>query len=321
MTDPIEGIHHITAIASDPQRNLDFYTQVMGLRLVKLTINFDDPGTYHFYFADELGLPGTLLTFFPWANAKRGRKGVGQVSAVGFNIPSGAIGYWQERLKGHGISASDPFSRFDEEVLVLHDPDGMQLELVAREDGANGPIWDGGPVPAQHAVRGFASPTLMIEGFEKTARLMTDIFGYQQIEQSGSRFRFYPKNGSGPVGTRVDIEVRPSEQPGQMNAGIVHHIAWRAKNDEQQLAWRQLLIDQGFDVTPVMDRQYFHSIYFREPGGILYEIATDPPGMGLDESVENLGTQLRLPPWMEPRRADIERIVPELRLPASEKQK
>jgi glyoxalase family protein len=319
MPDAIQGIHHITAIAGDPQRNLDFYTQVMGLRLVKLTVNFDDPGTYHFYFGDEKGLPGTLLTHFPWPNAKQGRRGVGQVSAVGFNIPAGSIHYWIERFKSHGVSTAAPFSRFDEDVLVLHDPDGMQVEMVARADGADGPIWEGGPVPPEHAVRGFASPALMMEGYEKSAQLLTEIFGLTQSDQSGARYRFTAA-GSGPVGTRLDIEVRPDEQPGGMGAGIVHHIAFRAKDDAQQLEWRELLVDQGFDVTPVMDRQYFHSIYFREPGGVLYEIATDPPGMGLDETVEALGSRLRMPPWLEPRRGDIEGIVPPLRLPTRERQ-
>ncbi len=318
MPEPIRGIHHITAIAADPQRNLDFYTQVLGLRLVKLTVNFDDPGTYHFYFGDAAGHPGSILTFFPWGNIRRGRHGTGQVGMVAFNIPQNSTGFWSDRLKQHGITASSPFRRFNEEVLPLLDPDGLPLELIASDREVTGSApWAANGIPAEQAIRGFSHPTLLLEGFEQTANLLTDVFGMTQVQQAGARFRFSAAdgNGAGIAGGQVDVEVRPNEQPGGMGAGVVHHIAWRAKDDAAQLAWREILVEKGLDVTPVMDRDYFHSIYFREPGGILFEIATDPPGFAIDEPADALGSQLKLPAWYEPRRAEIEAVLPPLRLP------
>lgn len=317
MPEPIQGIHHITAVASDPQRNLDFYTRVLGLRLVKLTVNFDDPGTYHFYFGDASGHPGTILTFFPWQAIRRGRRGLGQVSEVAFAVPSGSLGYWTERLKKFNVSASGPFTRFDEEVLSLTDPDGLLLELVARPAGGDGAPWHGSPwngagIPPEQAVQGFAAPTLLLEESSQTISLLTDIFGLRPTHQAGSRARF---SGTAVWGGQVDIDLRPAELPGGMGAGVVHHIAFRAPDDAQQLAWREILVNKGFNVTPVLDRTYFHSIYFREPGGILFEIATDPPGFTLDEPQPELGTHLRLPEWIEPKRADIERMLPKLKLP------
>lgn len=316
MPDPIQGIHHITAIASSPQRNLDFYTQALGLRLVKLTVNFDDPSAYHFYFGDASGRPGTILTFFPWGNIRRGRRGTGQVSEIAFTIPTDALCYWVDRLKKLGVSASHPMRRFDEEVLALTDPDGLPLELVAREDAARedaGPVtaWASG-VPAEQAIRGFAAPTLLVSAASGTANLLTDVFGFQPGPQAGTRTRYI---GPAALGGQVDIDQRPSEPPGHMGAGVVHHIAWRAPNDEQQAAWREILLSKGLAVTPVLDRTYFHSIYFREPGGILFEIATDPPGFTLDEPLDALGTSLRLPQWFEPTRKEIESALPPIRLP------
>jgi glyoxalase family protein len=313
MPEPIRGIHHITAVAGDPQRNLDFYTRVLGLRLVKLTVNFDDPTTYHFYFGDTDGHPGTILTFFPWGDIRRGRHGTGQVGMVAFEIPQDSLGFWVDRLKEHAVSVSSPLRRFDEEVVTLLDPDGLWVELVAsaRSVGGSAP-WAGSGVPIEHAIRGFSHPTLVLEGFEKTARLLSDGFGMTQVEQSGARYRFSARSGA--PGGQVDVEVRPSEASGGIGAGVVHHIAWRAKNDAEQLAWREILIERGLDVTPVLDRQYFHSIYFREPGGILFEIATEPPGFAIDEPVEALGARLRLPAWLEPQRAEIEGALPPLNL-------
>ncbi len=316
MTDPIRGIHHITAIASDPQRTLDFYTQALGLRLVKLTVNFDDPGTYHFYFGDEAGRPGTILTFFPWNDIRRGRRGLGQVAVIAFRIPSSSTGFWQNRLQQLNITASGPFTRFNEEIITLLDPDGLQIELAAASGHSQASAWAGSPVPAEHAIRGFAGPTLLVNGFEKTAALLADTFGMRQTAQSGPRYRFLAGEGNG---AQVDVEVRPNEMPGRMGAGVVHHIAWRTPSDAQQAEWREMLLRQGFDVTPILDRQYFHSIYFREPGGILFEIATDPPGFATDETIETLGTGLKLPPWLEPRRTEIERSLPPLRLPAEQR--
>lgn len=309
MLTPLNGIHHITGIAGEPQRNLDFYTGVLGLRMVKRTVNFDDPGTYHFYFGDYEGHPGTILTFFPWPDARRGRRGQRQVSDVAFGVPSGALGYWKERLEGQGISTAAVFQRFDEEVLRFLDPDGLSLELVAREELDGTPGWEDGPADARHAVRGFAAPTLLLHDLEPTAALLDGLFGLRPTLQQGERHRFSAGDG---IGQQVDIEVRPTEQMGRGGAGGIHHIAWRAESDEQQAAYRELLISRGFEVTPIIDRTYFHSIYFREPGGVLFEIATDPPGFTVDESVKELGSALRLPAWFEPRRASIEAILPRL---------
>ena len=335
MEKSIPGIHHITAIASDPQRNLDFYTRTLGLRLVKLTVNFDDPGTYHFYFGDESGRPGTILTFFPWARAPRGRQGTGQVTTISFSIPEGALAYWQEQLASEGISTAQPQQRFDERVISFSDPDGLQLELVAHPGAEARPGWAGGPVPAEYAIRGFSGATLTVDDYELTADVLTKVMGFRLAGQEGQRYRYEVGEGTGAraagesAGTqfpqapaavgadlaRVDLVNAPELPEGQMAAGTVHHIAWRTPSDEQQLAWRAELQQVGLQVTPVRDRQYFHSIYFREPNGILFEIATDPPGFATDETPETLGTQLKLPPWLEAQRATLENKLPRLRLP------
>lgn len=319
MPEPITGIHHITSIASDPQRNLDFYTRALGLRLVKLTVNFDDPGTYHFYFGDEAGRPGTILTFFPWENIRSGRRGNGQVGTVTFDISQASIAYWVDRLISFNLEPSAARRRFDDEVISLRDPDGLQIELVTSAQNGHTPnasTWNG-PIPAEYAIRGFHAPLLLVGDIEPTADLLATTFGMKKIQQEGRRFRF----SAGPkIGGQVDVEANPGAPIGGMGTGVVHHIAWRSRNDAEQIAWRELLIGRGYDVTPVKDRNYFHSIYFREPGGILFEIATDPPGFAIDEAPEALGCALKLPPWMEPRRAGIEAALPRLALPQTESQ-
>ena len=315
MDKTIPGIHHLTAIASDPQRNLDFYTHTLGLRLVKLTVNFDDPGTYHFYFGDELGHPGTILTFFPWPSAPRGVLGVGQVSTIGFAIPQGALSYWSERLQSAGVSVEGPLARFDEQALAFTDPDGLRLELVEQPGAELRDGWADGPVPVEYAIRGFFGVTLLEADHGETETLLTETFGFRPAGQEDNRFRY--EAGAGAARARVDVLEEPETLRGRIAAGSVHHIAWRTLDDEQQLAWRQTLVDLGLQVTPVKDRQYFHSIYFHEPGGILFEIATDPPGFSTDETPEQLGRHLKLPPWFEPQRAQLERILPKLRLPAT----
>ena len=321
MPEPTRGIHHITAIAGDPQRNLDFYTGVLGLRLVKLTVNFDDPGTYHFYFGDTSGQPGTLLTFFPWTEIRRGRRGTGQVGMAAFRIPLSATGYWADRLKKAGMTTGQPFRRFDEEVLQLLDPDGLALELIASPRiPAEAEAWAGGPVPAAQAIRGLAGPTLLLEGFERTAEVLTGVLGMTFVEQDDARYRFAAgevgAGGSTAAGATIDLEVRPSDVYGSMGSGAIHHIAFRARDEAHQLEYRGQLAALGLDVTPVLDRQYFKSIYFREPGGILFEIATDTPGFATDETPDALGTQLRLPQRFESRRGTIEQMLPPLKLPA-----
>jgi glyoxalase family protein len=308
----ITGIHHVTAMAGDPQANVDFYTGTLGLRLVKRTINFDDPGTYHLYYGNEVGQPGTILTFFPWPGARRGRQGAGQATVTSFRVPEGSLGYWQERLENHGIAAEAPRVRaaFDEEVLTFLDPDGLQLELVARAGAGGLAPWETGPVPAEKAIRGFESVTLTEWNPEVTANVLTRVMGYQPIGEERDRFRFEAAGG-GPA-ARIDVLAKPDAPRGHVSAGTVHHVAFRVDTDEQQQAWHQELLALGFHVSPILDRQYFHSIYFREPGGVLFEIATDPPGFTRDETVEQLGSGLKLPPWLEPSRQEIESVLPPL---------
>jgi len=308
----ILGIHHVTAIASDPQRNLDFYTGVLGLRLVKLTVNFDDPTAYHLYYGDEAGHPGTILTFFAWPGAPHGRRGTQQATTTSFSIPENALGYWMERFRARGVALEKPVVRPDEETLVFFDPDGLQLELVAHDAAEARDPWRDGPIPGEHAIRGFHSVTLSEQRHERTASLLTETFGFRLVHESGERLR-YEVNHAG-TGTLVDVLRQPREMPGRVAVGSVHHVAWRTPDDEQQLAWQHEIDRAGLDVTQVIDRQYFHSIYFREPGGVLFEIATDPPGFAVDETLEQLGTQLKLPPWLEPMRADIERSLPPVRV-------
>jgi glyoxalase family protein len=307
-TEPVKGIHHITAIAADPQHNLDFYTEVMGMRLVKLTVNFDDPGTYHFYFGNETGTPGSILTFFPWPGAENGRIGAGQVVAIAFAVPIGSLAFWSARLRAHGVDLSPDVQRFGEQVLRFHDPDGLWLELVESEQRDPGMARQRGPVPAPYALSGFHSATLSELNHDHTARLVSHM-GFAEAGREGDRFRY---RVSGPVAATLDVLEEPKARLGRLGAGTVHHIAFRAATDEQQVVWRSDLLGLGYHVTPVIDRMYFHSIYFREPGGVLFEIATDPPGFAIDESPERLGERLMLPGWLESERRDVERRLPVL---------
>lgn len=314
MEKEIAGLHHVTAIASDPQRNLDFYIGLLGLRLVKRTVNFDDPGTYHFYFGDARGTPGTILTFFSWPGARRGHRGVGQIEATAFAISPDSVGYWLDRFKEQHVTAEKTPARFSEEVIRFTDPDGLLLELIASDSFGKTESWIDSIVPEEHSLRGFHSVSAALEGYERTAKLLTESFGYRLVEESGNRFRFAAPSESGS-GRIVDLLCMPDGRPGAIAAGSVHHIAFRAKDDAEQLQWREHLVELGYNVTPVIDRTYFHSIYFREPGGILFEIATEPPGFTLDEKLDELGMHLRLPPWMESVRSQIERVLPPIKLP------
>jgi glyoxalase family protein len=307
------SIHHITAIAGDPQRNLDFYAGTLGLRLVKLTVNFDDPGTYHFYFGDETGRPGSILTFFPWPEGPRGRQGTGQVGTVSLAVPPASLGYWIERLLQHGIRYDGPTRRFDEQVLPFSDPDGLLLELVATPRVARVDPWRDGPVPAEHAVRGLHGGTIWEDGDRGTAEFLTRFLGFRQVGEEGNRLRL--ESASEGPGSVVDLRRVPGFWAGAGGVGTVHHVAFRSPSDEAQLAQRARLEEAGVDATPVIDRRYFHSVYFLEPGGVLFEIATDPPGFTLDEAPADLGTHLKLPPMYEPMRERIERTLPPVRLP------
>lgn len=313
----IPGIHHITAICGDPQRNLDFYVGVLGLRLVKKTVNFDDPGTYHLYYGDGVGTPGTIMTFFAWilppTVSARARQGTGQITATPFAVPTASLDFWIDRLMAAGVDFDGPSSRFDERVLSLRDPDDLPLELVARDGTASRTAWKEGPVPVAHAIRGFAGATLCLDGYEQTATLLEETMGLRPVGNEGSRYRF--RVGEGEESAAIDLHCQPEGSRGRMGIGAVHHIAWRARTDQDQAAWREAIGEVRLDVTPILDRSYFRSIYYREPGGILFEIATDSPGFTVDESPDELGTHLRLPPWLEPRRARLEAVLPELRMP------
>ena len=315
MTKNIAGLHHVTAIASDPQRNLDFYAGLLGLRLVKRTVNFDDPGTYHFYFGDGRGTPGTILTFFPWPGARRGHRGVGQIDATAFAISPDSTGYWLDRFREQHVTSEKTSARFGEEVIRFTDPDGLLLELIASDSPGKTESWNDSNVPEEHSLRGFHSVSAALEGYERTEKLLTESCGYRLVAESGNRFRFVAPSESSP-GRIVDLLCMPDSRPGEIAAGSVHHIAFRAKDDAEQLQWREHLVELGYNVTPVIDRIYFHSIYFREPGGILFEIATEPPGFTLDEKLDELGMHLRLPPWMESARSQIEQVLPPITIPA-----
>lgn len=327
MSKDIFGIHHVTAITSDPQRNIDFYTGILGLRFVKLTVNQDDPTSYHLYYGDELGRPGTILTFFHWPNLPKGHRGTSQVIATAFLVPESSIDYWMNRLKKNQIEFQGPLTRFDDEqVLSLHDPDGLELEIVAHRsaDDRSANLWKECPISTEHAVRGFYSVTLSEEGYERTASVLTKELGFVPTRQDGSRFRYEisTAKSSSPAkidkeegglhgGARiVDVLCLPYTPQGVIGIGSVHHVAFRTPTDAQQQVLRQKLVRAKLNATPVIDRFYFHSVYFREPGGILFEIATNPPGFTVDEKSEELGTHLVLPPWLETIRGELEKVLP-----------
>jgi glyoxalase family protein len=307
------GIHHITAIAGDPQRNLDFYAGTLGLRLVKLTVNFDDPASYHFYYGDEVGHPGSILTFFPWPAGRRGRQGTGQAATVALAITPASLGFWIEHLLAQGIKYEGPTRRFDEQVLAFSDPDGLLLELVATPRVLGTPAWPDGPLPAEHAIRGLHGTTLWEDGNTGSADFLSGTMGFEPADEDGGLLRF--QSADSGAGTIVYLRRAPGFWAGAIGVGTVHHVAFRAAGDRAQLDKRAEIEAQGLGITPVIDRQYFHSVYFREPGGVLFEIATDEPGFAIDEPVAELGTHLKLPPIYEPSRSEIERALPPVRLP------
>ncbi len=304
------GLHHITAIAADPKGNVDFYTRVLGLRFVKKSVNQDDPGTYHLYYGDNTGSPGTALTFFPWIGMRRGRPGQGQAYATGFSIAAGSLEFWRERLARLKIETGPLETRFNDQVLPVFDGDGLRLDLVfTAEPDARTPA-PSADVPAKHGIRGFHSATLALASPGATIALLTETMGYRLAGESGDRARYTVATG-GP-GTYVDILTDQSLPRGLNGAGTVHHIAFRVADDAAQFAAHTEIERRGLGISPVIDRAYFKSIYYREPGGVLFEIATDQPGFTFDESVETLGTTLSLPPRLEPHRAEIEAALPPL---------
>jgi glyoxalase family protein len=304
------GIHHVTAICGDPRRNVGFYTAILGLRLVKRTVNFDDPNTWHLYYGDETGSPGTALTFFAWGNMPPGRHGTGQATATAFVIPERSLAYWTGRFAEQGVPHDSPEPRFDHTVVALRDPDGMNLELVATKGARALAAWSGGPVPAEHAIRGFYGVTLAVADVQPTAQVLVETFGFEQKGAEGARHRFVAPGG--PLGTVVDVKVDATASPGRQGAGSVHHVAFRAADDLAQQDMADAARNLDLRPTERIDRNYFHSVYFREPGGILLEVATDGPGFTVDEPKEQLGSSLKLPAWFEARRAQIESALPAL---------
>lgn len=306
----LTGLHHVTAVAGDPRRNVDFYTRVLGLRLIKRTVNFDDPSTYHLYYGDSVGTPGSVLTFFPWAGARRGRPGTGQAYATAFSVPTGSLPFWTARLSAHGVTPAAPATRFGDEVLAFTDPDGLVLELVATSALDPRTAHAHPDISAAHGIRGFHSVTLAVIDATRTAALLIDPMGHRLVGTEAGRTRYTVADG-GP-GSILDLLIDPALPPGIPGAGTVHHIAFRTPDDSTQAAARMILTDLDHHVSPVMDRNYFHSIYYREPEGVLFEIATDTPGFTVDEPLATLGTALKLPAQYESRRAEIEASLPSL---------
>jgi glyoxalase family protein len=306
------GLHHVTAIAGPPQRNVDFYVRDLGLRLVKRTVNFDDPGTYHFYYGDYQGNPGTILTFFPWPHAVRGASGAGMVGDTAFAVPPGSLVYWSERLSAAGLPFQGPFNRFGNPCLALEDPDGLSLQLVEYPHTPEPTEHRPTQAPPDSAVVGFFGVTLAVTNRTQTVRVLTEVLGYEHVGEENDVLRV--RSQAPGLGRYVDVVTATA--PGRLGAGTVHHVAFRARNEDEQRAWQERVMSAGLHVTDVRDRNYFRSIYFREPGGVLFEIATDPPGFAADEPLEELGRQLKLPPWLEVHRDRIERQLPAITLPA-----
>ncbi|WP_174733521.1 ring-cleaving dioxygenase [Mesobacillus harenae] len=300
MHKKIMGIHHITAIVGHPQENVDFYSGVLGLRLVKQTVNFDDPGTYHLYFGDTQGKPGTIITFFPWPNAYKGKVGDGQVGVTAYAVPKGSLEFWEMRLDNFTIPYKKQ-ERFGEGYLVFDDPHGLHLEIVERDEGDKN-TWAFGELTPEVAIKGFAGATLLSAQPDKTAELIEKVMGFERVGVEDDFIRF---RSSGEIGNVIDLQLT-SIGRGKMGVGTVHHIAWRASDNQDQLDWQEFISSQGYRVTSVQDRNYFNAIYFREHGEILFEIATDPPGFAIDEPADKLGTELKLPSRYEFNRAQIE---------------
>lgn len=310
----IEGLHHITAVTSSAQDNVDFYRNILGQRLVKRTVNFDAPDTYHLYYGDDAGTPGSIVTFFAWPNTRRALRGNGTTNALAYNAPQGSLGFWQEHLKRSGVHTEAIENRFGAEVLPFDDPDGLRLELISSAEPSMLAPWTQGPIEARFALQGFHSATLWLRQVEQTAALLTEQMGYSYQGQEDNRYRFVSaQNGT------IDILHRPGQRPAGFGAGSIHHIAFRVPHDQSQLEYQQKLYAAGLSVSPVRDRSYFHSIYYREPGGVLFEIATQNPGFAVDEAPQLLGEGLKLPAWVESQRPEIEKLLPPLSLKPVEK--
>ena len=310
MENNILGLHHITAIAGEAQRNYDFYTKVLGTRLVKKTVNFDDPGTYHFYFGDEVGSPGSILTFFPWEGVQRGKTGIGMATEIGYSVPKGSLPFWTERFGERQVKQQPVGERFGEQYLSFEDGDGLQLNLIETGTADNRKPWTTADVSESVATRGFHSVVLTVRTIAPTAKVLTDIFGYKLVSQEGARYRFV--TDAIPTANIVDLVEEPNGQRGINAGGTNHHVAFRVKDEAILMEFREKVKRFGLNITEKIDRNYFYSLYFREPGGVLFELATDNPGFATDETVSELGTHLMLPPQYEGSRQRIEEVLPVL---------
>lgn len=306
----ILGLHHITAIAGSAQKNHEFYTRVLGLRLVKKTVNFDDPGTYHLYYGDERGSAGTILTFFPWEGIAQGKNGTGMATEIGYAVNSGSLAFWKDRFEAFQVRHEEAEERFGETLLKFKDPDGLELSLIVPATADTRIPWETNEVNIENATKGFHSTTLTLKSIDKTAKVLTDIFGYRLLAQEGNRFRFL--TDSVPNSAIIDLLESPEGQHGISGAGSNHHVAFRVSDEAVQQEMRERISSQGLQITPKIDRDYFFSLYFREPGGVLFEIATDNPGFTVDEPLAELGTHLMLPQQHDYLRAELENILPKL---------
>lgn len=310
MEDRILGLHHITAIAGSAKRNYDFYTKVLGLRMVKKTVNFDDPGTYHFYFGDDVGTPGSILTFFPWASMRPGKTGTGMATEIGYAVPENSLEFWESRFKAFGVKQDYVKNRFGENYLTFQDPDGLEISLIVPKNNDERKPWETAEVKASEALKGFHSITLTLKNIKGTAEILTDVFGYIFLGQEGSRFRYI--TDATATASIVDLIEMPDGRAGINAAGTNHHVAFRVKDDDILMRYREKIAQRGLNITTKINRDYFFSLYFREPGGVLFEIATDNPGFAIDESIEKLGSSLKLPKRYEASRAEIEKSLPDL---------
>jgi glyoxalase family protein len=310
----IQGIHHVTCITGDVQKCVDFYVTVLGLRFIKKSINQDMPDTYHIYFGDYVGSPGTAMTFFGWYTWPKRRAGSGQVTTVSFTVPEGTLGFWNDRLRKLGVQTKTA-SRFDTESLIVSDPDGIEVELVAKSSNQPSVPWRDSPVDEEHAIRGFHSVTTTVAEATATSELLLKTMGFRKAGNEGRRTRF--ETGKGGPHSIVDVVESPEGPEGEESIGTVHHVAWRASDPAHQAELRESLVKAGRNVTPVIDRYYFKSIYYREPGGVLFEIATDGPGFTIDETAESLGSTLSLPPWFQVRRDRLDETLPPIVVPTT----
>jgi len=311
MENTILGLHHITAIAGNAKTNYDFYTRILGLRLIKKTVNFDDPQTYHLYYGDEVGSPGTILTFFPWGNIGAGRRGTRQVTEIGYSVPEGSLDFWQARLEKNNVIYNKPAEKFGEKYLTLLDPDGLKFELTVAKNKDNRTPFVTPEIDANNAILGFHQVTITTNKIDRTAEVLTNIFGYKLMEQQVNRSRFI--TDAVEQANIVDLVEAPGEAAGHVAGGSVHHVAFRVKDEKTLMYFRDKVVAMGLNITEKIDRNYFYSLYFREPGGVLFELATDNPGFTVDESLEELGTNLKLPAQYESQRAAIESVLPNLK--------